>query len=64
MLQVSYLDFARIWLDLRVADSFILIFDHGPATVTLAHTRPSVVFAEESLGIGHEELYLELHPQW
>lgn len=50
----TYLDLLRRSLVLSVADSAILLNDHGPAAVPVAHTSvPAVVLRERS--VAHEE---------
>jgi hypothetical protein len=55
----SYRNLAGALLVLSIDDLAILIEDHGPATVAVAHTSvPSVFLGEEGLGVAEEELHI------
>ena len=53
----TYGDLSGVGLVLGVGDGAILLDDHGPAAIAVAHAgSPAVVLREEGLGVGEEEL--------
>jgi len=59
----TYRHLPRVFLVLRIADRTILLNNHRPAAVAVAHAGgPSVVVGEERFGITHElKLAVALH---
>lgn len=54
---MTYGDLARVGLVLSVRDGAVLLDDHSPAAVAVAHAgSPAVVLGEEGLGVGEEVL--------
>jgi hypothetical protein len=51
-------DTAWVWLVLSVGDLAVLVDNHGPATVAIAHASgPTVVLGEERFGVAEEQLW-------